>query len=80
MHPVQYSFLALEISRERTLEAEARSRYAEALAGRAAGPGLARRLLTRAVAGVSRASTLVARRLDAALTEAERRSRHSTGA
>jgi hypothetical protein len=79
MQPIHYSFIALEIARERSLEAEARHRYAHELAG-AARPGLVRRSLARAAAGVSGASASIARRFDTALTEAERRSRHSTGA
>lgn len=66
----QYAYLALDIARERTREAEAYHRYAEALGDR--GPGLARRTLARAAAGVSHASASVARRLDAAAFEADR--------
>jgi hypothetical protein len=61
-----YAYLALDIARERTLEAENYHRYADAL-GRQAGPGLARRSLARAAAGLSRASASVARRLDSAV-------------
>lgn len=73
------AYLAIEIARERTLEAEARHRYVEALA-RPAGPGLARRSFARAAAGVSRASASIARRLDEASIEAEGLGRPSTGA
>jgi hypothetical protein len=63
-----YAYLALDLARERTLEAEAYHRYAEALGHR--GPGLARRTLARAAAGISHVSASVARRLDAAAMEA----------
>jgi hypothetical protein len=72
-----YAYLALDLARERTLEAEARHRYAEAL-GQRSGPGLARRTLARAAAGVSHASAAIARRLDAAAIESEAMSRRST--
>lgn len=75
----QHAYLALEIARERTREAEARHRYAEAL-DQVAGPGLARRSFARAAAGVSRASASIARRLDEASIEAEGLGRPSTGA
>ena len=70
MHFTHHAYLALEIARERTLEAEARHRYAEEL-GRATGPGLARRSFARAAAGVSRASASIARRLDEASIDTE---------
>jgi methyl coenzyme M reductase alpha subunit len=63
-----YAYLALDLARERTLEAEAYHRYAEALDHR--GPGFARRALARAAAGISYASASVARRLDATSIEA----------
>jgi len=62
----QYAYLALDLAHERTLEAEAYHRYADAL-GRQAGPGVARRSLARAAAGLSRVSASVARRLDSAV-------------
>jgi len=65
----QYAYLALDLAHERTLEAEARHRYADAL-DQQRGPGLARRALARAAAGVSHASAAVARRLDAGAIEA----------
>jgi hypothetical protein len=68
MHLNHYAYLALDLANERTLEAEAYHRYAEAL-GRRSGPGVARRALARAAAGVSHASASVARRLDAAAIE-----------
>lgn len=74
-----YAYLALDLARERTLEAETRHRYAEALR-HASGPGTARRTLARVAAGVSRASASVARRLDDAAIEAEARGRRSTTA
>jgi hypothetical protein len=64
-----YAFLALDLARERTREAEGYHRYAEALRD-GSGPGLARRTLARAAAGVSHASASVARRLDAAAIDA----------
>jgi hypothetical protein len=70
MQFTHYAYLAIDIARERTLEAEVRHRYAEALA-LTAGPGLARRTLARAAAGVSHASASVARRLDAGAIEPE---------
>ncbi len=67
---MHYTFLALEIARERTREAETRHRYAQALA-ETAGPGLARRSFARAAAGVARASASIARRLDEASIDTE---------
>ena len=64
----QFAYIALDLARERTLEAEAHHRYADALR-QPAGPGLARRTLARAAAGVSYASASVARRLDAGAIE-----------
>lgn len=75
----QYAYLALDIARERRLEAEAHYRYAEELR-HLRGPGLARRTLARAAAVVSHASALVARRLDAAAIDADAISRRSTTA
>ena len=74
-----YAYLALDLARDRTLEAEAHHRYAEALRHQP-GPGTARRTLARVAAGVSRASASVARSLDDAAIEAEARGRHSTTA
>ncbi len=65
-----YAYLAIDIARERTLEAEAHHRYADALRY-GARPGIARRSLARAAAGVSHASASVARRLDAAAIETD---------
>jgi hypothetical protein len=73
------AYLAIEIARERTLEAEARHRYAEELR-QGAGPGFARRSAARAVAGLSRASASIARRLDAASIDADGLDRPSIGA
>lgn len=75
----QYAYLALDLARERTLEAEARHRYAEELR-HLHGPGLVRRTLARAAAGVSHASAWVAQRLDAAAIDADVISRRSTTA
>lgn len=74
-----HAYLALELARERTLEAENRYRYAEALR-RPSGPGIARRTLARVAVGVSRASASVARRLDDAAIEPEALGRRSTTA
>jgi methyl coenzyme M reductase alpha subunit len=63
-----YAYLALDLANERTLAAEEYHRYSEAL-GNQRGPGIARRTLARAAAGVSHASASVARRLDAAAIE-----------
>jgi hypothetical protein len=60
-----YTWLALELARDRIREADARNRYrldSEGLANNA--PGLTRRALARAAASLSRASADVARRLD----------------
>ena len=75
----QFAYIAIDLARERTLEAEAHHRYSEAL-DHAAGPGFARRTLARAAAGVSHASASVARRLDAATVEADEIGRRSTPA
>ena len=74
-----YAYLALDIARERTLEAEAHHRHAEALRDQR-GPGVARRTLARAAAGVSHASASVARRLDATAIEVDAIGRRSTTA
>ncbi len=66
----QFHYLALDIARERTLEAERYHRFAQALRG-PAGPGVARRSLARAAAGGSRALASVARRLDSGPIEPE---------
>jgi hypothetical protein len=71
-----YAYVALDLARERMLEAEAHHRYADALRHR--GPGLARRTLARAAAGVSHASASVARRLDAAAIEPDAIGRRTT--
>jgi hypothetical protein len=64
----QFAYIAIDLARERTIEAEAHNRYAVAL-GHTDRPGLARRSLARAAAGVSHASASLARRLDAAAIE-----------
>ena len=73
-----YAYLALDLAHERTLEAEAYHRYSEGLGHR--GPGLARRTLARAAAGLSHASASVARRLDATAIEVDALGRRSTTA
>jgi hypothetical protein len=72
----QFAYIALDIARERTLEAEAHHRYADALDQ--PGPGPARRALARTAAGVSRASASVARWLDAGAIEPDRIVRQTT--
>ena len=64
MHPYLYSFLALDIARERSLEAE-RNWLAASLAK--TGPtrtSRLRRQLAQILAAVSRSSAAIARRLD----------------
>ena len=61
----QYTFLALELARERIQEAEARNRLLRGPDGfPVTNPGLARRTLARAAASVSRGSAALALRLD----------------
>jgi len=61
----QYTYLALELARERAQEAEIRNRlFRDGDGFRTTAPGLARRTLARAAAGVSRGSAALARRLD----------------
>ena len=74
-----YAYIALDLARERALEAETRHRYAEALR-QPSRAGIARRTLARVAAGVSRASASVARRLDDAAIEPEALGRRSTTA
>lgn len=64
----QFAYIAIDLARERTLEAEAHHRYAEALS-HSDRPGIARRTVARAAAGVSHASASLARRLDSAAIE-----------
>jgi hypothetical protein len=65
-----YTFLALELARERMLEADARNRrLLDSYGLRTSTPGLARRTLARAAASVSRGSAAVARRLDSTIAE-----------
>lgn len=77
MHFNHFAYLAIELSRERTLEAQARHRYAGEL-GQPKGPGLTRRSLARAAAGFSRASASIARRLDGGAIEPESVGQRST--
>ena len=68
----QYTFLALELARERAREAEAHNRLLRGQDGfRVTGPGLARRTLARAAASVSRGSAAVALRLDQGLADCD---------
>jgi hypothetical protein len=61
----QYTFLALELARERMDEADARNRRLLDSDGfRVTTPGLPRRALARAAASLSRGSAAVALRLD----------------
>jgi hypothetical protein len=65
-----YTFLALELARERMREAEVRNRrLLDADGLRTTTPGLARRTLARAAASVSRGSAAAARRLDSTIAE-----------
>jgi hypothetical protein len=61
----QYTFLALELAKERMREAEAHNRRLVDSEGfRVTTPGLPRRALARAAASLSRGSAAVALRLD----------------
>ena len=60
-----YTFLALELAKERMHEADMRNRRLLDSDGfRPTGPGAARRILARAAASVSRGSAAIAYRLD----------------
>jgi hypothetical protein len=60
-----YTFLALELARDRAAEADRRNRFLIGENGFAeATPGMARRTLARAAAVVSRGSAALAHRLD----------------
>ena len=59
-----YTFLALDIARERAAEAAAHRRADEAGRSAPARPSIARRGLAHGLAAVSRSSAAVARRLD----------------
>jgi hypothetical protein len=60
-----YTLLALELSKDRTREADERNRrLLDADGLRSYGPGITRRALARAAASVSRGSAAIARRLD----------------
>jgi hypothetical protein len=68
----QYTFLALELARERIHEAEIHNRLMRGEDGfRASGPGLLRRSLARGAAALSRGSAAVAERLDATVAECD---------
>jgi hypothetical protein len=67
-----YTYLALELARERTHEAELRNRRLVDSDGLpSTTPGLARRTLARAAASLSRGSAAVARRLDSTIAECD---------
>ena len=72
MNPYPYSFLALDLARER---AEAAERAWLAAQVRGGGPpaGRIRSLAARALASVSRASAIVVRRLDSCIADDPRR-------
>lgn len=60
-----YTWIALELTRDRVREADQRNRrLLDADGLRTYGPGLTRRTLARAAATVSRGSAALARRLD----------------
>jgi hypothetical protein len=68
----QYTFLALELARERIREAEVRNRLLRGPDGfPVTNPGLARRTLARAAASVSRGSAALALRLDRSLEDCD---------
>jgi hypothetical protein len=68
----QYTFLALELAKERVAEAEARNRLLRGPDGfPTSAPGLARRTIARAAAAVSRSSAAVALRLDESLADCD---------
>ena len=68
----QYTYLALELARERAHEAEIRNRLLLDGDGfRSTTPGFARRTLARAAASVSRGSAALARRLDERAVDAD---------
>jgi hypothetical protein len=65
-----YTYLALELARERMHEADVRNqRLLDSEGLRSVTPGLARRTLARGAAFVSRGSATVARRLDSTIAE-----------
>jgi hypothetical protein len=67
-----YTYLALELARERMEEAELRNRRLLDSDGlHTPTTGLARRTLARAAASVSRGSAAVARRLDSTIAECD---------
>ena len=69
MHHQLYTYLALELARERAEEAN-RYRLAQLAAeGRPSSPSLLRRSLARGLAAVSRGSASVARRLDSCIAD-----------
>jgi hypothetical protein len=68
----QYTFLALELARERIHEAEVRNRLLRGPDGfPVSNPSLARRTLARAAASVSRGSAALALRLDRSLEDCD---------
>jgi hypothetical protein len=67
-----YTFLALELARDRAREADRRNRRLLDSDGLAEPtPGAARRALARAAASVSRGSAAVARRLDSTIADGD---------
>jgi hypothetical protein len=68
----QYTFLALELARERSRDAAALNhRLLDSDGFRIITPGLARRTLARAAASLSRSSAAVALRLDESLADCD---------
>jgi hypothetical protein len=64
-----YSFLALSLANERAAEADRYRRLATAKALNPASPSFVRRSLARAIAGLSRGSAGVVRRLDSCIAD-----------
>ena len=65
----QYAILAVDVARQRSLEAEAFRRAREAMAARAGHPGRLRRRLASGLAAIARGSAVAARRLDDCTTD-----------
>ena len=64
-----YSFLALSLANERAAEADQYRRLATAKALAPSSPSLLRRSLARAMAGISRGSAGIVRRLDSCIAD-----------
>jgi hypothetical protein len=64
-----YSFLALSLANERAAEADQYRRWATAKSLAPSSPSLLRRSLARVMAGVSRGSAGIVRRLDSCIAD-----------